>query len=437
MSGLLNQYYYGKAGQGDYTVEQMPTNRKQLFFTTLKVRFSSMMGLNFLHFLFMLPAIIWIYIALSAAAGYLEPETAMTGVEKDTPYYQAYESYIAYSNENDAIVAAPDALALCRDKLKGIEHNLELLRNGETVTVDEAAVVEGGEAVTRVLTIEEVEAQKAAVEADIAAYEELVARGQDEEYMNTLRTNVGETYSTFSVYSTQAMNGNILISLIILIPLIVLATISRPGQAYVLRNWARDEHSFMWQDYKAAIASNIGQTLVVGLMNGLSFLLVFIAYVTYGSMAATNKFFIVPQAIMVVLLIVWWMMNEIIFFMMVTYKMKVRELIKNSLIMTLAHLPKSFLILLGTVGIPAAILLLIPNIALSILILLLLYAIIGFSLTSFVQASYANALFDRYLNPRIEGARVDIGLRKEEDDDDEDLPAEQQREERYWERKTK
>ena len=63
----MNNYFYGKAGQADYTVEQMPTTRKQLFFTTLKVRFSSMIGINLLHFLFMLPLLIWLFLVMVLA----------------------------------------------------------------------------------------------------------------------------------------------------------------------------------------------------------------------------------------------------------------------------------------------------------------------------------------------------------------------------------
>ena len=47
------------------------------------------------------------------------------------------------------------------------------------------------------------------------------------------------------------------------------------------------------------------------------------------------------------------------------------------------------------------------------------YMLIGFSLSRFVTASYTNAVFDRFINSRIEGAKVNQGLR-EEDDDDED-----------------
>ena len=48
------------------------------------------------------------------------------------------------------------------------------------------------------------------------------------------------------------------------------------------------------------------------------------------------------------------------------------------------------------------------------------YALIGLSLTHFIYASYANSCFDRYLNPRIKGAKVGMGLRASSSVDDDD-----------------
>ena len=438
MSNLMHTYYYGKAGQGDYTVEQLPTNRRQLFFTTLKVRFSSMIGLNFLHFLFMLPALIWLYVAVSTAVSYVDIDTAAQLISQDSVTYQAYTEYKVYADEYEAITTASDRLALEKEELEGIKYNITAIENGETIYVEEAAVVEGGESTKRELTLAEAQTQKADLEVKISEDTELLLRLDDEDYMAQLEQNVNDTYALYYSYIRQELNGNILTSLIILIPLIMIASISRPGQAYVLRNWARDEHSFMWQDYKAAIKSNIGQTLGMGLLNGLSFVITFVAYITYGSMATTSWIYSVPQAIMVILLILWWMMNEIVFFMMVTYKMKFKDLIRNGIIISIARLPVAFLILLGTVAVPLGLLLLIPYPAISLLILVVLYGTIGFSLTSFVQASYANSCFDKFLNPRIEGAEVNKGLHVNDDDDEEDeVKQPEQKEEKFWERKTK
>ena len=48
------------------------------------------------------------------------------------------------------------------------------------------------------------------------------------------------------------------------------------------------------------------------------------------------------------------------------------------------------------------------------------YLLIGFSLSRFVTASYTNAVFDKYINAKIEGAVVNRGLYVPDDDDDED-----------------
>ena len=56
----------------------------------------------------------------------------------------------------------------------------------------------------------------------------------------------------------------------------------------------------------------------------------------------------------------------------------------------------------------------------AIMILCGYYMLIGFSLSRFITASYTNAVFDRFINSRIEGARVNQGLKAPEDDEDEE-----------------
>ena len=56
---FFKNYFYGKSGQRDFTEQDLPTNRMQLFREVLKVRRSSMVGLNFLYLLCWIPAILW------------------------------------------------------------------------------------------------------------------------------------------------------------------------------------------------------------------------------------------------------------------------------------------------------------------------------------------------------------------------------------------
>lgn len=438
MSGLMNNYFYGKAGQGDYTVDQMPTTRVQLFFTTLKVRFSSLIALNLLHVVFLLPFLVWTFIGYQTLTIYTSDEAYKLGGEE---MKAAYMEYTQLQTEYNAIVNEPENTKQLEYDLEDVNQRIEKLNRGEAVMVVEPAVVEGAEPTEREVTMEELTAEKKAVEEKLAMQETYREKAADESGVADLRARLNDAAVLYNQYQRSGVTSNLSLTLLIMIPLIGLAGIGSTGQMYVLRNWARDEHAFMWQDYKAAIKANWKQGLAVGLMNGASIFLTYIAYLTYGDMAAnTSQFFVIPQMLMVVLLIVWWMMNEIIFPMMVTYEMNIRQLLRNSAIMVVAKLPLSFVILLGSLLVPLLILFLVPYLAISVLALIVIYGLFGFSLTGFVYASYANSLFDKYLNPRIEGAEVNKGLRQPDDDDDEEetenAPEVQPKEDRFWEHKS-
>ena len=79
MSSFINNYYYGKAGKADFTEDDMPTNRFQLFFTTLRLHLSGLVGMNLLYVLFALPALAWTMINFSVMINTLEsPEADAT-----------------------------------------------------------------------------------------------------------------------------------------------------------------------------------------------------------------------------------------------------------------------------------------------------------------------------------------------------------------------
>ena len=290
---FFNRFYYGKAGQADYTPDRLPANRRALFFEMLRVRLGGLVGVNLLYLAFCLPALIWSFI------------------------------------------------------------NLQVL----------------------------------------------VYALQTEEQT-----------------SLSALSGMLSWYLLGMIPCLTLAGVGATGEMYVLRNWARDQHAFVLSDFKDAVKGNWRCGLAVGLINGLSLFLGYICYMFYGQMAAQSPLWLVPQMLSLTLCGVWWMMNMVIFPMMVTYDMKLGHLIRNSAIIVVARLPWSILFLAGTVGVPVAVaLLFFPSGALGITII---YLVIGFALTGFIYASYANSCFDKYLNPRIEGAQVGRGLRQADEDED-------------------
>ncbi|MBQ8954814.1 MAG: hypothetical protein IJ048_11945 [Clostridia bacterium] len=309
MSGLFNSFYYGKAGKADFTPDQLPKTRVELFFSMLRVRFSGLIGLNLLYFLFSLPTVVWTFI-----------------------------NYLAIMTSSGFDMETGEQLA-------------------------EAAVA-----------------------------------------------------GSASTYIFQWLIG--------MIPCLMISSVGRMGLAYTLRNWARDDHSFVMSDIKDAIRGNWKTAVLIGLISGASLFVGYICNFYYSGMAADNLFWMVPQALVIIFLVIWWMATMLIYPMAVTYDMKLRALVQNSVIMVLARLPFSVLFWALPTFIPIAVVYFIPS-NIPLLVVGLYYLLIGYALYQFMTISYANSCFDRFLNPRIDGADVNKGLRDPAYDDEDETVTEE------------
>ncbi len=295
---LMNNYFYGKQGKGDYTVADMPQNRLSLFGEVLKVRWSSLFGVNLLYMVAWIPAIIWTLLNLIA---------------------------------------------------------LYNLLNGETPPPAE---------------------------------------------------EVAGLMSTW---------------LMIMAPCIAITGPFNAGVTYVLRNWARDEHSFVLSDFKDALKANWKQALVISAIDGIMPFLMVTCWRFYGAMASQNIIFIVPAALTLLIGIIWTLASMLAYPLLITYQLRTRDVIRNAVLMTVAKLPYAVLIKLATLVVPAlayGLMVLIPSIQMQVLMVVsLLYLTFMVAFNKLITVSYANWLCETYLNPRIDGARTNIGLRPENWDD--------------------
>ena len=307
--GFFDRFYYGKAGQADFSPEDLPKNRRELFTQMFRIRLSGLVTYNLVYLLFLLPAIVVSYLLVTVLIGTIN------------------------------------------EYLAGTDLGLELMRG--TIQL-------------------------------------------------------------------------IIIYLAVMIPCMGLAGIGSTGVMYIFRNWARDQHAFGLSDLKDSIKANWKSGLVFGLLTGLIDLVCFVGWYFYRTQAAyagggMSILYYLLEGLMIVIPCVWWMINMLAYDMMITYDLKLRNVIRNSAILVIAKLPKS-------VGI--WLLSLLPTIICftvfyaigtgwAVLAWILIYLLMGFSFAGFLYASYANALFDEYLNPRIEGAPINMGLRSAEYDYDE------------------
>jgi len=98
-----------------------------------------------------------------------------------------------------------------------------------------------------------------------------------------------------------------------------------------------------------------------------------------------------------------------------------RNLVRNSLLVTMARFPMALLIKLITWIVPFiafAVAWFVPDSQLIlIMIITVLYLCYVPAFNRLIIASFANALCEKYLNTKIEGAATNIGLRPEDWDD--------------------
>ena len=369
---MMNNYYYGKSGKGDFRKDDMPETRMQLFWDTLRTRLSGLCRLNLLYMLIWIPAMLVLLLNFSNLWNRVQTEAAISEYE--------YAEYAQLLQDRDM------TLSVSEEEYNQLRESL-LERN-------------------RIYS-----------DANYEAYLERVGADNGEALTEA------EFRSVQTGSATDLQNG-IFRLLLILFPCIAITGPFTAGLSYVTRNWARDEHAFIWSDFKDAVKANWKIPLVLSTITGAMPLLIYQGWITYGRMASQNTILVVPQMLVIMVGAVWALCITYMHPLTVTYDLKMGAVLRNGFLLGIARLPFSAGIrLLHCV--PA----LIAFVAvwffgldplLGILLLCGYYMVIGFGLSRFITASYTNAVFDRFINPQIEGAKVNQGLREKEDFDDED-----------------
>ena len=324
---MMNNFYYGKSGKGDFRKEDLPRNRWQLFWEMLRVRFASLCRLNLMTIAAWLPMIILI--------GYCV--TTLFNV-------------LMIRGQYDAYIATGDL--------------------GE-LTEEQIAV------------------------------------------LATLDLDQWMVDMTFGMLSTFCLWA---------IPCILITGPVQAGLAYVTRNWSRDEHAFIWADFKDAVKENWKQALGVSAITAILPIIMYVGYQFYGQQAASNILFMVPQMLIVMVGIVWALALTFLYPMMVSYRVSFGQLIKNSMVMAIGRLPQTvgIRLLMLVPAMIAGVVFFFTGSLIALLVLGAYYILFGFAFFRFVAASYTNGVFDKFINSHMEGVEINRGLASEDDEDEDE-----------------
>ncbi len=169
------------------------------------------------------------------------------------------------------------------------------------------------------------------------------------------------------------------------------------GFSYVLRNFSREEHSFILSDFFEQVKNNYKQSLLLLVVDIFVFVAVVVSYTFYSQHSAENVIYSVAQWFVVSMGIVYYMMHFYIYQLMVTFQMPFKTIMKNALMLTLAKLPFNILVMLATFILPTLLF------AVDIGIGVLLSALIGMSVAGYVVNFYANnVIYKLMIAPQLE-----------------------------------
>lgn len=179
---------------------------------------------------------------------------------------------------------------------------------------------------------------------------------------------------------------------------------AQAGFTYILRNYAREEHAFIWWDFKDNAIKNFKESLIICVIDFIALIVMGIAINFYLSFKGDNLLMSFASGILIISFVVFLMMHLYMYPMLVTFKLTVRQVYKNALVFSMI---KFF-----------------PNLGILLLCIALLfvslgfYPVIGIILYMFITVSTIGLITNFYVYPKLKKYIIDKieGETSEEDE---------------------
>lgn len=164
--------------------------------------------------------------------------------------------------------------------------------------------------------------------------------------MTASTTVVGNIAGVFGMSDEESMSAALLVGGLIFTNLFIAAWGAGPvtaGISYIMRNYSREEHAWVWTDFKDEAKSNFKQATIV-LVIDLIMIFVFNAALSFYS-EAEGTLGILKYVVWAIIL-VYTLMHFYIYPIMITFDLPLKDIYKNSLIFAIGKLPSNLFVLI-------------------------------------------------------------------------------------------
>ncbi len=173
------------------------------------------------------------------------------------------------------------------------------------------------------------------------------------------------------------------LSFLAFLPLILISPFVA-GLTIVTRNYAREEHSFIFSDFIDAVKNNWAAFLLNGVVCYAVYFIFNVAITYYTAQLASNNIFFIPLALCIGISILFIFSQFYIPVMIVTFDLKLSLIYKNAFIFSIIGLWRNLLLTVLMAIILLGLFVLMYLMPLTIMIALLLAAVILFSFCMFL-----------------------------------------------------
>jgi uncharacterized membrane protein YesL len=192
----------------------------------------------------------------------------------------------------------------------------------------------------------------------------------------------------------------VLSMLLVGIQMIVLGPV-HAGITHLFRNYAREEHAFIWGDFKDTVRNKWKISLVISIIGIVAFIIMSTGYTFYRDVNLIKNDFLrgILSGTIVVLFILFTIMQMYLYPLIVSFKMSLKQIYKNSFYLTMAKLPFNFAILLVTIVIIAVIPMSIMLIwgGIGLVISMFYYLFMGFGINLMLTNFYVYRQLKRFI----------------------------------------
>lgn len=142
---------------------------------------------------------------------------------------------------------------------------------------------------------------------------------------------------------TILLSSVVQISIVAYLPVLLISPFIA-GLTLVTRNYAREEHAFIYWDFKDAVKHNWKAFLINGVVCYAFYFILSIAIQYYSAMSKTNNLFLVAMVVCIGLAILFVFAQYYVPVMLVTFDLTLRQVYKNALIFAILGLWRNLLI---------------------------------------------------------------------------------------------